>query len=81
MNLFYTNLWDKNLSPVESLRRAQLEVYRNPGQDRAKSAEGLFRDVRAGARRGPADLEIKPTKDGKAHPVYWAAFTLSGPGQ
>ena len=59
MNLFYTNMWVKDLSPMESLRQAQLEIYRNPGKV----------------------PEIKPGADGKAHPVYWAAFTLSGPGR
>jgi uncharacterized protein (TIGR03066 family) len=79
MNLFYTNLWVKNLSPMESLRQAQLEVYRNPGKiaEWAKGFRGTFEPV-SGAG---GDVEIRPTKDGKAHPVYWAAFTLSGPGR
>src|SRR5207248_9488453 len=32
MALFYRNLWEKNMPPAEALRRAQLEVYRNPGR-------------------------------------------------
>jgi CHAT domain-containing protein len=41
----------------------------------AKGFRGKFEEG-----SGKDDLEIKPDKDGKAHPVYWAAFTLSGPG-
>jgi CHAT domain-containing protein len=79
MNLFYTNLWDKNLTPIESLRQAQLEVYRNPGKvaEWAKGFRGKFERV---PDAGDV-VEVKPGKDGKAHPVYWAAFTLSGPGR
>lgn len=79
MNLFYTNLWDKNLNPMESLRQAQLEVYRNPGKipEWAKGFRGKF-DLVTGAG---GEVQIKPTKDGKTHPLYWAAFTLSGPGR
>ena len=44
MHLFYTNLWDKNLTPLESLRQAQLEIYRNPGKvaEWAKGFRGKF---------------------------------------
>src|SRR5262249_62237826 len=30
MAVFYRNLWTQNLSPMESLRHAQLEIYRDP---------------------------------------------------
>jgi tetratricopeptide (TPR) repeat protein/CHAT domain-containing protein len=78
MALFYCNLWEKNLSPMESLRQAQLEIYKNPGKidELAKGFRGQFQEV-----SGKGDLEIKPGKDGTAHPLMWAAFTLSGPGQ
>jgi CHAT domain-containing protein len=77
MGLFYKNLWERNLSPMESLRQAQLEIYRNPGKigELAKGFRGPFKEV-----AGKGDLEIKPGTDGKAHPLHWAAFTLSGPG-
>ena len=30
MRLFYENLWQKNLPPIEALRQAQLAIYRHP---------------------------------------------------
>jgi CHAT domain-containing protein/Tfp pilus assembly protein PilF len=78
MALFYRNLWEKNLTPMESLRQAQLEIYMNPGKigELAKGFRGQFQEV-----SGKGDLETKPGKDGTAHPLLWAAFTLSGPGK
>lgn len=77
MALFYRNLWEKNLSPMESLRQAQLEVYRNPGKvgELAKGFRGTFDEV-----PGAGGVAPKPGKDGKAHPILWAGFSLSGPG-
>jgi CHAT domain-containing protein len=78
MALFYQNLWDKNLSPVEALRQAQLEVYRHPEriQDLAEGFRGKFVEV-----PGTVATPVKRGTDGKAHPRLWAAFTLSGPGR
>jgi CHAT domain-containing protein len=78
MALFYRNLWEKDLSPMESLRQAQLEIYRNPGKidELAKGFRGPFKEV-----SGSGAVEIKPVKNGTAHPLLWAAFTLSGPGR
>lgn len=56
MALFYRNLWEKNLSPMESLRQAQLEIYKNPqkrfalkrwriaGSPRSRPVYKLFRE-------------------------------------
>ncbi len=79
MNLFYKNLWEKNLTPMEALRQAQLHLYRNPGDipELAKGFRGKFEVVPGTG----GEVEIKPAKDGKAHPLLWAAFTLSGPGR
>jgi CHAT domain-containing protein len=77
MALFYRNLWTLSLSPIESLRQAQLEIYRNPARipELSKGFRGKFDEVPG------TGGEIKPTKDEKAHPLLWAAFTLSGPGR
>jgi CHAT domain-containing protein/tetratricopeptide (TPR) repeat protein len=78
MALFYQNLWDKNLPPIESLRRAQLEIYRHPDKipELAKAFRGKFVEV-----TGSADEVVKSGRDGRAPPRLWAAFTLSGPGR
>jgi CHAT domain-containing protein/tetratricopeptide (TPR) repeat protein len=79
MAAFYRNLWDRDLPPVEALRRAQLELYRNPGKiaDLAKGFRGTFDEVSGTV----GAVEVKAGKDGTAHPLLWAAFTLSGPGR
>ena len=79
MALFYRNLWEKNLTPMESLRQAQLTIYRDPSKipELAKGFRGKFEEVPGAS----GDAEIKLTKDGKTHPLLWAAFTLSGPGR
>jgi len=62
---------------MESLRQAQLKIYKNPNKisDLAKGFRGKFEEVPGTA------VELKPAADGKAHPLLWAAFTLSGPGR
>jgi CHAT domain-containing protein len=82
MALFYRNLWQKRMSPVEALRQAQLEVYCNPGRLAvlAKGLRGKFVVVPASGPK-PEEAELrKPDAAGKAHPRLWAAFQLSGPG-
>jgi CHAT domain-containing protein len=77
MHLFYDNLWKKELPPIEALRQAQLHIYRDPKSipDLASSFRGTFTVVEGDG------ASIKPTSDRKAHPLLWAAFILSGPGQ
>ena len=77
MGAFYTNLWQKKLSPLESLRQAQLAMLRNY-------------DSQAGRLRAPDFSQTVPLPAGgtaerppggrptRLPPVYWAAFVLSG---
>jgi CHAT domain-containing protein len=78
MALFYRNLWEKDLPPVEALRQAQLEVYRHPDKvaELAAGFRGKFVEV-----AGSEEPAVKAGSDGKAHPRLWAAFSLSGPGR
>ena len=66
MALFYKNRWEKNLAPMESLRRAQLEIYHNRTkiEEFAKGFRGQFKEV-----QGMGEVEIKPTSAGTAHPL------------
>jgi CHAT domain-containing protein len=88
MTRFYSHLFhpdkDKRLSPVEALRRAQLELYRHPelipawsrGEQRAPG------QPRPAATPPPADTPKELlTSDGRAPVKHWAAFTLSGLGR
>src|SRR5262249_15929365 len=78
MALFYQNLWEKNLPPIEALRQAQLAIYRHPDKiaELAKGFRGKFVEVPGGGDEG-----VRRAADGKAPPRLWAAFTLSGPGR
>ena len=80
MGRFYRNLWERNLAPVEALRQAQLEVYRNPDKigEWATGFRGPFKEVPATGGTAP---QTAPDKNGTTHPLLWAAFTLSGPGR
>jgi CHAT domain-containing protein len=75
MVAFYTNLWEKKLSKIEALRRAQLTMLREY-------------DTKAGKLRGPGvERPVDPGKLAAAKevggaktlsPFYWASFVLSG---
>jgi CHAT domain-containing protein len=70
MTLFYTNLWVHHDDPLQALRKAQLYLYRNPGQIKSLARRD-FEEVllpRVGAApNGP-----------RARTAQWAAFTFSG---
>jgi CHAT domain-containing protein len=88
MTRFYTHLFpedkDKRLTPIEALRRAQLELYRHPelipawsrGEQRAPG------QPRPASTPPPADTPKELlTSDGRAPIKLWASFTLSGLGR
>ena len=79
MRLFYRNLWEQNMPPLEALRQAQLSLYRHPEQVTAL----------ASATRGPNFNKVVKLVEGgavepaapRSSPRRWAAFVLSGSGQ
>jgi CHAT domain-containing protein len=88
MTRFYGYLFhedkDKRLTPIEALRRAQLDLYRHPelipawskGESRAPGKP------RPATTPPPADTPPElVTTDGRAPIRLWAAFTLSGLGR
>jgi CHAT domain-containing protein len=79
MNQFYRYLWEDKQPPIEALRRAQLDLYRNP-QLIPKWAKG----ERVPGSQKPASTATMPkekrTDEGLAPVRLWAAFTLSGHG-
>jgi CHAT domain-containing protein len=76
MGRFYHKLWAEKLPPLEALRQAQLDVYRNPD----RISEWAKREF---------DLKEKPLppqaaaagKGERARTAQWAAFLLSGAGR
>jgi CHAT domain-containing protein len=88
MTRFYSHLFaadkDKRLTPVEALRRAQLELYRHPEMIPAwsKGEQRAPGQPRPASTPPPADTPPELlTTDGRAPVKLWAAFTLSGLGR
>lgn len=76
MGLFYRNLWIEKKSPLESLRLAQLHLYRHPEQIPALAK---LRGIDFAERDLPKVTLPPPT--GRTAPTsQWAAFVLSGLG-
>ena len=78
MVLFYRNLWEAKVTPVEALRQAQLAVYRDPGRipEWAVGRGPLPKPVAGGTTTTPKRDPKEKTSPAKA----WAAFVISGPG-
>jgi CHAT domain-containing protein len=81
MTLFYRNLFQKKLPPLEALRKAQLALFYNPGQVKEWSA-GRGPDLKTvytgSGSKVPAE---KPEAASRMPARGWAAFTLSGLGR
>jgi CHAT domain-containing protein len=76
MARFYHQLWAQKKPPLEALRQAQLEVYRNPGRI-AEWAGREFGGAEVPLPKG-SGREAKPREH--ARTAQWAAFLLSGAG-
>jgi CHAT domain-containing protein len=78
MRRFYHHLWVKNEPPIQALRLAQLELYRNPTQvaDLVRGAAPKF----SGATKPIPKGEAPPAGE-RAATKLWAAFVLSGVGR
>lgn len=72
MVAFYTNLWKKKLSKLESLRQAQLAIL-----NRYDPKTGLLRGL-AIEPNNAADLRSQASGHKPLAPFYWAAFVVSG---
>jgi CHAT domain-containing protein/tetratricopeptide (TPR) repeat protein len=77
MGRFYEKLWAEKKSPLEALREAQLEVYRNPG----RIAEWSKREFSATEVALPKLPAATPKAGARARTAQWAAFVLSGVGR
>jgi len=66
MSHFYTNLWQKRLSKIEALRRAQLAILQGGTANSSYRGPGAERPVRGSS----------PAR--RASPGLWAAWVLSG---
>jgi CHAT domain-containing protein/tetratricopeptide (TPR) repeat protein len=73
MTLFYEKLWVEGLPRAEALRRAQLELMRNPDLHRTLPGGTRGLDLPAGTPGSAYDRRLPP--------LYWAAFVLSGDGR
>jgi hypothetical protein len=69
--------WDGKLSPLETLRQAQLEVFRHPRRIMGWAQRSI--DVAEAPLPKPLARQAKP--EGHARTAQWAAFVLSGAGR
>ena len=85
MTQFYYELRVNKRTPLESLREAQLTLYRHPERI-GEIGEGIHpwedQQGRHGDTRLAAATETKPGETAKTTPTkLWAAFVLSGLGK
>jgi CHAT domain-containing protein len=88
MTRFYGHLFaedkDQRLTPIEALRRAQLELYRHPELIPAWARGEQRAPGKPRPATTPPPAETPPelvTSAGRAPIRLWAAFTLSGSGR
>src|SRR5262245_5627506 len=78
MRRFYHHLWQEKQEPLQALRLAQLELYRNPAQI-GELLRGAAPKFSGTTKPLPKGEEPKPGE--RAATKLWAAFVLSGVGQ
>jgi CHAT domain-containing protein len=78
MGRFYHKLWGEKKQPLEALREAQLEVYRNPERI-GEWARRDFGNTEESLAQGPTSAVTRP--GARARTRQWAAFVLSGAGR
>ncbi|HLJ97257.1 MAG TPA: CHAT domain-containing tetratricopeptide repeat protein [Gemmataceae bacterium] len=66
MSMFYHNLWQTRLPPLQALRQAQLSILN--GESLTSRPRGV----------GPVEFGPVTAKKGRADPRLWAAWVLSG---
>jgi tetratricopeptide (TPR) repeat protein len=74
MAVFYHELLQNGQSPVQALRRAQLYLYRHPGEIKELAERGP-------PRKGIVDIDGQERGGARAAIKDWAGFILSGSGQ
>ncbi|MBY0233006.1 MAG: CHAT domain-containing protein, partial [Gemmataceae bacterium] len=75
MERFYHHLWEEKRTRIEALRRAQLDVMKNP--ERVEKRLASMRGV-AGLRGAAMKAEKLPGGARRSPPAWWAAWQLSG---
>ncbi len=77
MERFYHHLWQKKLSKLESLRRAQLDILHHP--EWVEGRAGKMRGTPGLRAAGKASEQIVAGKaERRSPPAWWAAWQLSG---
>jgi CHAT domain-containing protein len=77
MSRFYHRLWAQKQPPLQALRQAQLDIYRNPQRIKDWAQRGI--DVADAPLPKPPERQPKPGE--QARTAQWAAFVLSGAGR
>tara|TARA_E500000305_G_C4009027_1_gene231643 strand:- start:1095 stop:1481 length:387 start_codon:yes stop_codon:yes gene_type:complete len=84
MKLFYTKLWNEKLPPIEAIRQAQLEIYRDPGLiEKLTGQRAPLFEGEENLSRGDLTLNAnanKQTSQSRTPARLWAAWTLQGSG-
>jgi CHAT domain-containing protein len=77
MEQLYQRMWGtERPSRLAALRQAQLYVLRHPKavEKRARELSGQLRGLGKTALKLPDNARVR----GRSHPLWWAAFVLSG---